>query len=212
MFNSTTPPSPESMGFYFSFLQSEKQFQELRRKWSEAWAAQGPGSEEYETGENYVWNGHFERPLASGVLDWTIRVPDGVKWSLDRHRENGFSTALKLEFDGNHNLEFNGLTQQVVVGAARQYRFSFRARADRISTDQGLFLQITDVGRRVLFESDQVNGTVPWREYTGAFLLSENIQVLQLWLRRNQSRRIDSLISGTFFLDDVRLAEVGEAD
>ena len=160
----------------------------------------------YQLGDSLVWNGDFELPLIEGGgFDWRIYPSSGNLISISPAPESS-GYVLKLDFDGTENLDFRGLRQLVTVPGPGPYRLKYRVRAEGLSTEEGLYFQITDhSGERTLLRTRQILKSIPWRTESAAFTVPPGVSSVWLLLRRNISRRIDNRFRGRLWLDAVRL-------
>jgi tetratricopeptide (TPR) repeat protein len=206
LIRSENPPSFEEVDFYVAHLLQRRNFSECRRAWLELADRNDAGDERFRRKENYVWNGGFELPLREAALDWRAYARTG--YSIERRPEEGIrgSYALRLSFDGTRNLDFRGLNQVLLVDPGQRYRFSFQARSEALSTEEGLYFQITDRrSGKILATSSPVLGTTPWTAYASSFTVPEGSESLELQLRRRPSYRIDKHLKGTLWIDTVQL-------
>ena len=180
--------------FYIRYLIREKRFREAKRDWKRLNGVDG-----FET---LIWNGDFRLQVGDGVLGWRIDRP--------RVRQVVADHQMEIEFDGSQNINFNGLQQTVVAEPGEEYEFSFRARSEAISTEQGIYFEI--VAGTVLLQTEMILATTPWTEYRGTFRLPEDHGLLTVRLRRRPSRRIDNKLQGKLWVDWVKLEPSGQTD
>ena len=173
--------------FYVRYLMEKKRFREVRRAWVRL--------NRRDAFETRIWNGQFGLPLSGRVLGW--------RRDTSRITRNEETKVLRIEFDGTENVSFNGLQQIVVVEPREKYEFSFRARSEELSTEQGLYFEV--VSGSVLLQTKPVLGTTPWTVYSGRFELPGDTQLVTVRLRRRPSRRIDNKFSGVLWLDWVKM-------
>ena len=182
--------------FYIRSLLDGKRFDKAREEWIRLLSGNGLEDGEYFEKENLLWNGQFHLPITRQVLDWIPRInADTTQISADK--------GLRIEFKGTENINFNGLQQLVIVDPGEEYEFSFKAGSEQISTEQGLYFQV--VAGSVLFETEQILGTVPLTEYSGRFRVPRDKNLVTVRLRRRPSKRIDNKLRGTLWVDWVKL-------
>ncbi len=199
------PPTVQEGAFYLEHLLRRKAFAQARQRWIELARRNGIEDPSFRAGRNLVWNGDFERPLTQGPLDW--RLASSTAYSIELAEGEGFqgSTALRIDFKGLENLNFSGVGQQVVVEPGLEYELGFRLRSEDLTSEQGIYLEVVEAGgSRRLLETEPVLGTTSWTAYGGKLYLSEGSTVW-IRLRRKPSQRIDNLLRGRLWLDDVRL-------
>ncbi len=154
----------------------------------------------------YVYNGGFKRKFSGVAFDWNdFKVP-GVTASRERAAPGGEEWTLRLEFAGDRNLRFSHF-QQFVYLEAGKYVLSARARAENVTTDQGVYLAVREARppRRVLGRTPQLRGTQDWHFSESKFTVSEPETLLRVVVCRDESFRIESKIGGIVWLDDVTL-------
>jgi len=207
LLRSSQPPSLREGDFYISYL-LEREPEEARAQWILLMEANGLSDADFRSGPNLIWNGGFENPVLGRVLDWRLRSLKG--YSIERAAGEGVfdSQGLRIDFEGSENLTYIGMQQQLVIAPQTRYEFSFRARSKELSTDQGVYVQIT-AGKTALI-TEQIRGTTLWTRYSGTFLAPTDTDRALIRLVRKRSRRIDNLISGTVWLDDFQLKRVPE--
>lgn len=171
----------------------------------EAWASWlGPLAGDYPRG-NLLYNGGFEREFTGSPLDWRIRPLPGVEVVRDPGRATEGRFSLRAAFPGTENMAYSHVAQQTFARAGR-YRLSLWISSEGLTTDQGVLVLVSQAGPRgsVLAETEQVRGTTAWRPLAVEFRLAEPA-LLTVQLRRNPSRKFDSKIRGTVWVDAVRL-------
>lgn len=178
---------------YVSFLISENELSAAK----EAWTLQ--------LGDwNGIWNGNFENKIMDGGFDWRIRSMDGSK--ITQGTENGKDHLIKIEFDGEHNVDFRHLSQVVPVKENNKYKLSSLMKTENISTGNGLFWQVYCLSSKGLSsESELLRGTTDFRWVNLSFETPRGCNSVVIRLRRNKSNKIDKNISGTAWIDKVVL-------
>ncbi len=201
------PPSVGQSHFYLSYMMKTDP-EEARRQWARLAEKNGMIDLEYQNGKNLVWNGQFELDGTSSPLDWRIRDNKGyaVK-SVEGEGLDG-SKAVRFDFDGRENLTYIGMNQQLMVESGVEYEFTFQARCEGLSSDQGIYVQIRAGDSN--WTSSPLLGTSDWTRYSGIFTVPEGVHTAAIRLGRSRSRKIDSLIGGTLWLDSVSLTSQRE--
>lgn len=164
----------------------------------------GPQAGEYPRA-NLLYNGSFEREPTASPFDWRIRPAPGVEVVRDAGQAQEGRHSLRIRFPGTENLGYSHIAQQTYAPAGR-YRLSAWIRAEELTTDQGVLLRVrqADGSGRVLGESEQVRGTAAWRQLAVEFQLAEPA-LLTVQLCRDPSRKFDSKIRGTVWVDALHL-------
>ena len=206
------PPTAQRARPYLTYLMGQGRHEEARRNWALLQSVHGRRdgcfdgviSSGANPPQNLVWNGDFEMPLQGGLFDW--QLADSHLYSIDRQAAPDGDWVLRLVFEGKENLAFNGLRQQVVVAPARDMRLSFRVKTQGLTTKQRPFFQMVDRDTgQLLMETEPFQASSPWEQYEYSFRTRSTTRLVSLRLLRRESRRIDSKIRGTVWLDSVRL-------
>src|SRR5690606_16393897 len=175
-------------------------------RWIEQMVMNGLNGSDYLQYENMVWNGDFEVPLQRGRLDWQLIPGRGYKLEVVEGQRYQDSRGLVMTFDGTENVNFAGVRQTVILEPGQDYYYSFFARSEELSTEQGLYLESVDgVTRRSIHNSSQILGTTDWKQYPGSFSTSPDSGYVTVRLRRRPSRRIDNQLKGTAYVDSVSI-------
>lgn len=169
--------------------------------------SQGAHGAMIEPGGNRVTNGGFEFEVLGSGLDWRIAPADGVTTRV--MAENAFAGArcLELDFAGTHNVEYSHVFELVPVEPDTGYLFTARVRTRQISSDQRPRFILRDARdeRLLRVETPAVPVTSDWTELRMEFRTGPATHVIDLRLVRSQSRKFDGRISGTLWIDDVRM-------
>jgi tetratricopeptide (TPR) repeat protein len=154
-----------------------------------------------------VHNGDFETPFLNRAFGWRAGAIEQVR--LERSPLAGLTgdTCLSLRFDGSRNLDFNHFSQIVPLDPNKTYCLDFARKSLDLTTDQGVFIQITGYSCNGLdVASRNLTGTNAWGWERLTFRVPSNCRAVVLRVRRRESLRLDSCISGRYWLDKVRIA------
>jgi len=156
---------------------------------------------------NLVENGSFEHDLLDGGLDWRVVPVEGAVVSLDSGDAFERARALRIEFSGKANLDYGQVFQYVPVQPNRRYLFSGAIRVKGITTDSGPRFQVFDaLDMRNLFLSTEGSvGSSGWSVQKLEFKTSPATRLLIVRVARIPSQKLDNLINGTAWIDQVRL-------
>lgn len=152
-----------------------------------------------------IWNGEFDNKILDGGFDWRIRSAEGSKITrVDKL--NGTGKLIRIEFDGEHNVDFAPLSQIVPVKENSKYKLSSLIKTENITTSNGLFWKVyCRNGHKVLSESENLRGSSDFRWITLSFETPQACDSVVIRLSRKKSNKIDSKISGTAWIDKVVL-------
>lgn len=190
---------------YTAFLLRKKQFAAA----AEAWGSHFSGRDDGYPESTLVFNGGFEYELTGSDLDWRFDGFSGVKVDRDRQSRYEGQYSLRIGFAGNDNPDFHHVRQLVFVQPGR-YRFEAQMRTDLITSDEGVRFRIQTAERNapLLVETAPLTGTNAWRRVTAEFEVPPGFRMVAVELARRRSIRIDYQLTGTAWIDAVRLTHL----
>jgi len=163
--------------------------------------------EESRSADNVVVNGGFEVEPVNGGLDWTINPVAGVAMETDRGVQHGGAASLAIHFEGLNNLDFQQVSQRVIVTPGTDYSFRAFMKGRAISTRSGPHFEIFDPqdAQEYRWQTPDILGTSDWSEYSLKIHTGPKTQLLNVRLRREPAVELDKRIEGSLWVDDVRL-------
>jgi tetratricopeptide (TPR) repeat protein len=189
---------------YVDFLLKEKLPEEAAAVWASQLMEREPGYGK----TAFVINGDFEREPNGTLFDWRITPSEHVKVSRDRDVARSGRASLRIEFDGQENVRYQGVSQRVCLRPGTYHLEAF-VRAAGITTDEGICLRVADAGSsHPLIETERVTGTSDWRKLERTFVVASPTRLVEIQVVRNSSLRFDSLVAGTAWIDQVSLARL----
>jgi hypothetical protein len=151
-----------------------------------------------------IHDGEFlEEPLNTAFGWRRSACPEAV---VERSMEAPYSgsSCLHLHFRGTQNIAFRHLSQIVPVEAGQTYRLRFAEKSRNLTTDQGIFLQVSGYGCSGLkVQSEPVLGTMPWRRSELEVPVPQGCEAVLLQVVRKESLKFDSKLAGDYWLDAV---------
>jgi tetratricopeptide (TPR) repeat protein len=209
---SSGPPVPfATTRPYLERLLSHRRFEEAQAVWSrlEQWGAIPKPADSDPA--NLVFNGGFEQtPLEAG-FDWRSFQSPYV--SVDFADSSAYRGArcLRVDFPVGQNDEFEPVYQVLLLAPNQAYTLSAYVRTQDITSDSGLRLRVVDLAcPNCLDESTEATvGSTPWRQVVLRFNSGPQTRAVWFSLWRPRSRTFPMELSGTFWLDAVRLQENG---
>jgi tetratricopeptide (TPR) repeat protein len=154
------------------------------------------------SGTNLVVNGGFEeKPLNRG-FDWWYEAHPHVTLALDAEQPHGGRRSLSITYDGEKAVD-SGLSQFIAVDPNTSYHFSAYVKTADIFAAHGPQFVIRDAyTKSLLLLTEEVLGTISWRQVSGSFKSgpSTNLVLLKI-LRAPDAGRI----TGKLWIDDVVL-------
>ena len=211
---SSQPPTPtlEEAAFVPAYLLDSGASAAAKATWVDLADRNGLADPAFARGENLVWNGGFELPFSPGPFDWHVVTREAAAVSIAAGQGVYDSAALRVDFDGSDNVELATPSQTVVVRSQTTYELTFRARAEDLTTDRGIFVEVYDpINHLPLVQTEETLATTPWRHGFASFTTPPGVERVELRLRRLASRQIDSAIKGSFWLDEVAVAGTSQA-
>src|SRR6266850_827506 len=156
---------------------------------------------------NLVTNGSFEHDILNGGLDWRVVPVEGAVVSLDLQDAFEGARALRIEFNGQGNLDYVHVFQYVAVQPNTRYRFSGAMRMKGITTDTGPRFQVFDAfdTRNLSQSTENIVGTSGWSSQLLELKTKADTRLLVVRLARPPSNKLDNQISGTVWIDQVSL-------
>ncbi|MGV8074283.1 MAG: hypothetical protein AB2L11_06995 [Syntrophobacteraceae bacterium] len=153
-----------------------------------------------------IYDGGFEQQPLNSAFGWRFKKHPEV--NAERVLENPFSGSycLELHFRGTKNVAFSHVTQIVPVEPGRTYNLKFAKKSHNLTSDQGVFLGVSGYGCKGLsLQSEAVTGTTPWTEERLKFEIPDDCEAVQVQVKRKESLKFDSKISGDYWLDALEL-------
>jgi len=187
-------------------LLRDQRWDDAKTVWQKSLQAAG-GVVDSSAPGSLVWDGNFERDFLNGGFGWRQRSITGATIGFETGAAGARSRALRIEFDGTANLDFQHVTQLVLVEPGRRYRFRAKLRTSEISTDSGVQFLI-----RPRLSSDSqflvtpaLVGTNDWTDQELEFTTGSATHLLEIIVFRSSSRKFDNKIKGTVWVSGVSL-------
>jgi tetratricopeptide (TPR) repeat protein len=159
---------------------------------------------------NYLFNGDFESEPAPSPFDWNLSRVSGVDVARDCTTAWSGKCSLRISFAGIQNLDVAAASQRAFVRPG-PYRFQAFIRTEALTTDQGLQFRIFDaeMPARLDVAFDQFTGTRPWSSVEHDLTVPPQTRLLQVQVVRRASMKFDNKVSGTAWIDDLKLEPIG---
>lgn len=170
-------------------------------------------SESTEAG-NLLSNGDFEADSRYFGFAWRINPTPGVYTALDTTVFHSGGHSLLISFSGKSNLFYQAVTHWVKVTPGVEYQAQAYMKTDGITTDSGPRLWVFDPLKPAALSkfSEQLVGTnAGWTLLTVDFVPKETHYVT-VAITRVPSQKLDNLISGKVWVDDVSVKPLDEAE
>jgi hypothetical protein len=139
------------------------------------------------------------------VFDWSFpRLAGAEATRATDHVAEG-SSALRIAFAGTYNVGSAMAFERALLRAGR-YRAEARIRSDCLTTNEGIGLRIYDSEdpRRLNESTERLVGSHDWTTIGVDFAVAEPTLVV-VAITRSESLKFDNKVSGTVWIDAVRL-------
>ena len=154
-----------------------------------------------------VWNGGFEEDTEGRGFDWMIQTAAGVETEYDYRNKTEGDRSLRVRFTGDANVDFSHVWQIVPVKPRTHYLLVSDISTEGITTRNGVAWDVYCKGMDS--PSEMYTGSVGWTESRVEFDTPPGCSYVGIRLRREKSDKLDNLISGDVWIDNVRLINLG---
>jgi tetratricopeptide (TPR) repeat protein len=158
----------------------------------------------------------FEGPTRYGHFGWKIRDVEGVDADVVRCDDcGGDRAALRLRFDGEHNVHFQEARVTVPVLPGYQYRMSARLRHEELTSASGPGILVRGIADQtdtmvrscdLWALSETLQGSSDWRTLSVDFLVPDECEGIRLYVARPRTKRLDQFVSGELWVDEIDLS------
>ncbi len=158
---------------------------------------------------NMIFNGDFERAPQDAGFDWKTGSADGVRIFRDKDIKKSGRASLAVRFSGKTNPGIYIAQQWVIVEPKQRYRLLWNIKTDRLTTHNGILLEVLGQGSSSLAaKSEVVTGTNDWKPIELEFTTPADCSLVKIGIKRERSEKFDNKISGTAWLDNFKMTEV----
>lgn len=191
-------------------LIGEDRIADAKRIWDQALVATGWPREPI-ANESLIFNAGFEHHILEGGFDWHELPADGVSFAIDKKGAHSGDRALRIDFSGEENINFQNIYQYEPVQPRERYRFTAFLRTENISTDSGIGFEILDPRHPAELQilTRSLTGTNAWTQVETEVNTGADTDLIEIILRRLPSEKLDNKIRGIVWLDDVALTPIG---
>jgi hypothetical protein len=189
---------------YVNFLVEKKQLDSAEDAWLEHFGGRQDGYSR----TSPVFNGGFEEEFTGGLPDWHVDGIAGVKVKRDHASRFDGQYSLRVDFTGNDNPDFHHVQQTVFVEPGK-YRFEAHARTSEITSEQGVGFRVVSLPEgKTLASTDALTGTNDWKRLDATFEIPRGDRMVAVQFTRRRSIRIDNQLTGTAWIDAVKLTRL----
>ena len=196
------PQSNDDIAFsYIEFLIRKNRGSDAFSIWSEV-----IGKSE---NNSLIWNGGFENELLGRGFDWKTQKADGVSIDFDWEKRFQGTKSLRVEFDGKHNVDFYHVSQVITLEPDTDYLLTSYMATREITTRNGISWEVYCYPTGSMTKATEpLTETAGWKRVELSFHTPFDCKSILLRLRRYKSPKLDRYISGTAWIDDVKLSKV----
>jgi len=212
--NGPEPFTPQRCAGYIEALINARRPDQAFQVWTDM---QEKGLIRYPGGvaeDNLLTNGDFEDEMVNIAFGWQIAALEGVYAGLDVTTYHSPGHALLVRFAGTQNLHYMHVYQHVKVSPGRSYRLQAFVKTEGITTESGPRLEVRDAYDAAALDKvteNLIGNTTGWNPTLLDFRTGPKTELLVVSLTRFPSRKLDSLIAGKVWVDDVRLTPLPES-
>ncbi|MBP1717975.1 MAG: exported protein of unknown function [Deltaproteobacteria bacterium] len=157
---------------------------------------------------NLLIDGGFEEGTGlAGGFDWRISAPPGTAVSFSPDTVWEGKRSLKISFNGKENVDFHHVFQFVAWKPNRSYMLQAKVRTRGLTTQSGVHLEVSGVGKPPYASSEVLTGDHDWKELKVSFRTPEQSQGGVVRVRRAKTDKLDRFIAGEAWIDEARLTE-----
>lgn len=195
---------------FLDMLVKQERYDDAGSVWREATSLAG-GSQQAQEAQSLVFDGGFEKDVSGGGFGWQEMDVSGADFDFDNDVKHSGERSARIVFDGSQNLNYGNLFQQVLVTPGTHYRFQGYLRTDQITTDSGVRFEIYDPKDQKHLDvlTPNERGTQPWTLEEADFTTGPQTHLIRVRVFRAPSDRLDNKISGTVWVDDVKIFPAG---
>jgi len=193
---------------YVDFLARNQKYELAAQTWARYLGPRCGGYLE----STWIFNGDFELELTQSPFDWRVDERDDVEVARDASVAHTGAHSLRIRFQGKGNVNYSQVTQTAFVTPG-PYRFEAYIRTLEITTGQGIGFHIFDPetpGRVDVF-TGQFTGTNGWTRIERIVSVPPKTRLIQIQVVRQPSLKFDNNISGTAWIDSIRLTPLHSA-
>jgi tetratricopeptide (TPR) repeat protein len=157
----------------------------------------------------YLFNGSFEFEPNPSPFDWNLGHAQGVEVARDCTTAWSGNCSLRISFVGTQNVDFAAASQLAFVRSG-PHRFHASIRIEGLTTDQGIRFRICDAELPVRLDVifGQFTGATPWSPVEQDLVVPPQTKLLRVQVIRQPSMKFDNKVSGTAWIDELRLEPI----
>jgi hypothetical protein len=159
---------------------------------------------------NLINNPGFEMEAGLGSgFDWIINPTPGAEVSVDHSVAFEGKSSLKIRFNDRENIDFHDVYQWIPWKSHTDYHLKVNMKTEGVTTQSGPRIEVSGIDSVLYGASESLTGDNDWKELRIAFRTPAQSQGGLLSVSRQKTGNSDRPISGTVWIDHVRLFERG---
>lgn len=189
---------PALLSRYVHFLLHNKQIADAKAVW-------------HQGGHDGITNPKFENEMINREFGWRFYNPKNEEWVIKRKYllQSEREYVLQVTFTGEKNLSFSHFYQIIPVDPGKKYGVEWDWKSRQLTTDQRPTIEIYGFGCKGLHvRGPMLAESTDWHQAAIEFEAPEDCEAVVIRLRRLLSKRIDSKIGGTVWLDNFSMRDL----
>jgi len=171
-----------------------------------------------------IVDGGFEKRTDKedlGGLGWRIEDSEGVRADIVTCSDcDSGQRALRLRFDGEHNVHYLGAGQVVAVEPGGHYVLKAKVRYEDLTSAHGPAINVIGLAGqwrdpsescRLQAKTEEFRFTSGWRETQVEFDVPEACEGIRIIVGRPRVHELNRFLGGELWVDDVSLELLGHA-
>ncbi len=201
---------PQAAGYIDSLIRAGRH-KDAQQVWGDLLRKGSVKSTYQVTEENLIVNGDFEEDPLNMGFDWRMDTVEGAYSAIDGTTFHSPGHSLLVQFSGKANVYYRHTAQYVPVRPGRTYVLQGFMRTEGITTDSGPRLEVWDAYDAHLLRqlSEGLTGsTMGWQMLSLQVTTGPKTNLVVVGVTRLPSRKLDNLIAGRIWVDDLSLRAV----
>ncbi|HEX8071722.1 MAG TPA: hypothetical protein VF546_17355 [Pyrinomonadaceae bacterium] len=165
--------------------------------------------------EDQLLNGGFEQPVGppgKTWYDWQVAQVAQAEVKLDPSVRRGGARSLRLVFNATGALDFQHVSQLVVVAPQTRYRLSYFVRTEELQSASTLVTEVSAAAagaRRLAAAPPLAQGSSDWQQTALDFTTGASDEAVVVRLVRAPCAQALCPLSGKVWYDDFNLERLG---
>ncbi len=194
------PPAPAEADVLLRALLDLDDLRGARALWLH-WLGRTGTARAFVAGHNWVAQGELDVQPTPSSLGWSLGRGPASRWTAEDSSEGG---ALRIDFDSEDSLAWNGPRQRFVLPAGQGATLTARVRTEGLPASNGVALEVVDAqSGEYLGFGPEVERSMPWRTDSVELPPTDADRLIDVRLGRHPGRDRARALTGTLWLDGV---------